>query len=103
MGQHQVRVIAPDVGGGFGSKINVYGEDFVAAAISRRLGLPVKWIEDRSEAFMTTIHGRDVICYLDLAATAEGKVLGVKMRLVADIGAYEIGCLPPPSPRWSRS
>ena len=90
MGQHQVRVIAPDVGGGFGSKINVYGEDFVAAAISRRLGLPVKWIEDRSEAFMTTIHGRDVICYLDLAATAEGKVLGVKMRLVADIGAYEM-------------
>ena len=90
MGQHQVRVIAPDVGGGFGSKINVYGEDFVAAAISRRLGLPVKWIEDRSEAFLTTIHGRDVICYLDLAATGEGKVLGVKMRLVADIGAYEM-------------
>ena len=90
MGQHQVRVIAPDVGGGFGSKINVYGEDFVAAAISRRLGLPVKWIEDRSEAFLTTIHGRDVICYLDLAASNEGKVLAVKMRLVADIGAYEM-------------
>ncbi len=90
MGQHQVRVIAPDVGGGFGSKINVYGEDFAAAAISRRLGLPVKWIEDRSEAFMTTIHGRDVICYLDLAATSEGKVTAVKMRLVADIGAYEM-------------
>ena len=90
MGQHQVRVIAPDVGGGFGSKINVYGEDFVAAAISRRLGLPVKWIEDRSEAFLTTIHGRDVICYLDLAASGEGKVLAVKMRLVADIGAYEM-------------
>ena len=90
LGQHQVRVIAPDVGGGFGSKINVYGEDFVAAAVARRIARPVKWIEDRSEAFMTTIHGRDVICYLDLAATGEGRVLGVRMRLVADIGAYEM-------------
>ena len=90
LGQHQVRVIAPDVGGGFGSKINVYGEDFAAAAVSRRLGRPVKWIEDRSEAFQTTIHGRDVICYLDLAADGEGKVLAVKMRLIADIGAYEM-------------
>jgi len=90
LGQHQVRVIAPDVGGGFGSKINVYGEDFAASAVSRRLGRPVKWIEDRSEAFQTTIHGRDVICYLDLAADGEGKVLAVKMRLIADIGAYEM-------------
>jgi carbon-monoxide dehydrogenase large subunit len=90
LGQHQVRVIAPDVGGGFGSKINVYGEDFAAASISRVLGKPVKWIEDRSEAFMTTTHGRDVIGYVDLAATNEGKVLGIKVRLIADIGAYEM-------------
>ena len=90
LGQHQVRVIAPDVGGGFGSKINVYGEDFVAAAVSRVLGKPVKWIEDRSEAFMTTIHGRDIIGYVDIAATSEGKVLGLKIRMIADIGAYEM-------------
>ena len=73
LGQHQVRVIAPDVGGGFGSKINVYGEDFAAAAVSRRLGRPVKWIEDRSEAFQTTIHGRDVICYLTSPPTAKAR------------------------------
>ena len=90
LGQHQVRVIAPDVGGGFGAKINVYGEDFAAAAVSRVLGKPVKWIEDRSEAFMTTIHGRDVIGYVAIAATSEGKVLGLKIRMIADIGAYEM-------------
>ena len=90
MGQQEVRVIAPDVGGAFGSKINVYGEDFVASAISRELQKPVKWIEDRSEAFMTTTHGRDVIGYIDIASTSEGKVLGLKLRLIADIGAYDM-------------
>ena len=67
LGQHQVRVIAPDVGGGFGSKINVYGEDFVAAAVSRVLGKPVKWIEPTApEAFMTTDRmSRDIIGYVD--------------------------------------
>jgi carbon-monoxide dehydrogenase large subunit len=90
MGQQEVRVIAPDVGGAFGSKINVYGEDFVAAAVSRVLGKPVKWIEDRSEAFMATTHGRDVIGYIDIASTSEGKVLGLKLRLIADIGAYDM-------------
>ena len=61
LGQDQVRAIAPEVGGGFGSKINIYGEEYVAAAVSKRLGVPVKWIEDRSEAFLATIHGRDII------------------------------------------
>lgn len=90
LGQHQVRVIAGDVGGAFGSKINVYGEDFVACLISRRLERPVKWIEDRSEAFMTTTHGRDIIGYIDLAAKRDGTLLGLKMRLIADLGAYEM-------------
>ncbi|MEP7306772.1 MAG: xanthine dehydrogenase family protein molybdopterin-binding subunit [Acidobacteriota bacterium] len=90
LGQDQVRAIAPEVGGGFGAKINVYGEDFVAAAVSKQLGMPVKWIEDRSEAFVATSHGRDIIGYVDLAATHEGKVLGIKLRLVADIGAYNL-------------
>ena len=90
LGQDQVRAIAPEVGGGFGAKINVYGEDFVAAAVSKQLGMPVKWIEDRSEAFVATSHGRDIIGYVDLAATREGKVLGIKLRLIADIGAYNL-------------
>jgi carbon-monoxide dehydrogenase large subunit len=88
LGQDQVRAIAPEVGGGFGAKINVYGEDFVAAAISKRLGIPVKWIEDRTEAFVATSHGRDVIGYVDLAAKRDGKLLGLKLRLIADVGAY---------------
>jgi len=88
LGQDQVRAIAPEVGGGFGAKINVYGEDFVAAAISKQLGIPIKWNEDRSEAFVATSHGRDIIGYVDLAAKRDGTVLGVKLRLIADVGAY---------------
>jgi carbon-monoxide dehydrogenase large subunit len=90
MGQDQVRAIAPEVGGGFGAKINIYAEEYVAAVVSRKLGIPVKWIEDRSEAFVATTHGRDLIAYVDLAATRSGKVLGLKMRIIADIGAYNM-------------
>ncbi len=90
MGQDQVRAIAPEVGGGFGAKINIYGEEYVVAGMSKRLGLPIKWVEDRSEAFLATIHGRDIIGYIDLAATRDGKVLGMKLRLIADIGAYNM-------------
>jgi carbon-monoxide dehydrogenase large subunit len=90
LGQDQVRAIAPEVGGGFGAKINIYGEEYVTAAISKRLGIPVKWIEDRSEAFVATTHGRDIIGYVDVAALRNGKVLGLKMRLIADIGAYNM-------------
>ncbi len=90
LGQDQVRAIAPEVGGGFGAKINIYGEEYVAAAISKRLGLPVKWVEDRSEAFLATTHGRDIIGYVDLAAKRDGTVLGLKLRLIADVGAYNM-------------
>jgi carbon-monoxide dehydrogenase large subunit len=90
LGQDQVRAIAPDVGGGFGAKINIYGEEYVAASLSKRLGLPIKWAEDRSEAFVATIHGRDIIGYVDLAARRDGRVLGLKLRLIADIGAYNM-------------
>jgi aerobic carbon-monoxide dehydrogenase large subunit len=90
MGQDQVRAIAPEVGGGFGAKINIYAEEYVAAAVAKKLGIAVKWIEDRSEAFVATIHGRDILCYIDLAAKRDGKVLGLKMRLIADIGAYNM-------------
>jgi carbon-monoxide dehydrogenase large subunit len=90
LGQDQVRAIAPEVGGGFGAKINIYGEEYVAAVLTKQLGLPVKWIEDRSEAFVATTHGRDIIGYIDIAANRDGKVLGLKMRLIADIGAYNM-------------
>jgi aerobic carbon-monoxide dehydrogenase large subunit len=90
LGQHQVRAIAPEVGGGFGAKINIYAEEYVASVISKQLGVPIKWIEDRSEAFVATTHGRDIIGYIDIAARRDGKVLGLKMRLIADIGAYNM-------------
>ncbi len=90
MGQDQVRAIAPEVGGGFGAKINIYGEEYVCSAISKALGIPVKWNEDRTEAFVATTHGRDIVAYVDLAAKRDGTVLGLKMRLIADIGAYNM-------------
>jgi len=90
MGQDQVRAIAPEVGGGFGAKINIYGEEYVVAGVSKKLGVPVKWAEDRSEAFLATIHGRGITGYIDIAAKKDGKVLGMKLRLIADIGAYNM-------------
>ena len=90
LGQDQVRAIAPEVGGGFGAKVDVYGEEYVAAALSKRLGVPLKWVEDRSEAFVATIHGRDILGYGDIAARRDGTVLGLKLRLIADIGAYNM-------------
>ena len=84
----KLRVVAPDVGGGFGSKLNVYAEEALALAIARRLGRPVKWTETRSEGYLSTIHGRDVWQEIELAATAEGKITAVRVRLVAAMGAY---------------
>jgi carbon-monoxide dehydrogenase large subunit len=84
----KVRVIAPEVGGGFGSKLNAYAEEFIALAVARKLGAPVKWIEERSEGYLATIHGRDVIQDMEVAATEEGKLLGVRVSLLADMGAY---------------
>jgi carbon-monoxide dehydrogenase large subunit len=90
LGESQVRAIAPEVGGGFGAKINIYPEEYVAAAVTKQLGVPVKWIEDRAEAFVATTHGRDIIGYLEMAAKQDGKVLGVRLNLIADIGAYNM-------------
>ena len=84
----KLRVIAPDVGGGFGSKLNVYAEEAICLAVARRLGRPVKWIEERTENYLATIHGRGVLQEMELAATAEGKVTAVRARLTADFGAY---------------
>src|SRR5262249_34384358 len=90
LGQDQVRAIAPEVGGGFGAKINIYAEEYVCSAITKALGIPVKWNEDRTEAFVATTHGRDIIGYVDIAAKRDGTVLGLKIRLIADIGAYNM-------------
>src|SRR5579859_1818798 len=86
--QHQVHVIVPEVGGGFGSKLNVYPEETVAAFASMKTGHPVKWIEDRSENLAVTIHGRDQVDYVEVAATKEGKVTGLKVHGISDMGAY---------------
>src|SRR5215204_3686834 len=86
--EQQLRVVAPDVGGGFGSKLNVYAEEAIALALTRRLGRPVKWVEDRSENYQATIHGRGQIQDIEMAATSEGKILGMRVKLLADMGAY---------------
>ncbi len=86
--QHQVRVIVPEVGGGFGCKLNIYPEEIVAAFASMKTGHPVKWVEDRSENMAVTIHGRDQTDYIEVAATRDGKVTGLKIYGISDMGAY---------------
>lgn len=86
--EHKLRVVAPDVGGGFGGKITPVPEEILCLLIARRLGKPVKWTETRSESLMTAHHGRDQIQYIDIAADREGNVKGLKVRLMADMGAY---------------
>jgi carbon-monoxide dehydrogenase large subunit len=86
--QNKLRIIAPDVGGGFGSKLNVYAEEALALALTRRTGRPVKWIEDRGENYVATIHGRGVLHDCTLAGTEDGTILGMKFVELADMGAY---------------
>ncbi|HXF97171.1 MAG TPA: molybdopterin cofactor-binding domain-containing protein [Gaiellaceae bacterium] len=84
----RIRVIAPDVGGGFGSKLNVYAEEALAVALARRLGRPVKWTEERSENYVATIHGRDVVHELTFAARRDGTITAVKSEALCAMGAY---------------
>ncbi|MCW4115317.1 xanthine dehydrogenase family protein molybdopterin-binding subunit [Aurantimonas sp. MSK8Z-1] len=86
--EHKLRVIAPDVGGGFGSKIYIYPEEIVCLWASRRTGVPVKWTSDRTEAFLTDAHGRDHVTEVELALDAEHKILGLKVDTIANLGAY---------------
>ena len=83
-----VRVIAPEVGGGFGSKLNVYPEEAVVAYLATQLRKPVKWIEKRSEGFTTTIHGRDQVDYVDMAVQNDGTITALRAKLLANMGAY---------------
>ena len=86
--EHKLRVIAPDVGGGFGGKITPTPEEVITLLVARRLGKPIKWTETRSESLMTAHHGRDQIQFIDVAADREGNVKGLRVRLLADMGAY---------------
>jgi len=87
----QVRVIAPEVGGGFGVKIGSYQEDFIVAALAHKLKRPVKWIETRSENFLATHHGRDQWADVEVAAEANGRIRGLKVSVIQDLGAYPKG------------
>jgi carbon-monoxide dehydrogenase large subunit len=84
----QVQVITPEVGGGFGSKLNVYAEEALVAHLAMKLGRPVKWMESRRENFQCAIHGRDQIDEVEIAAQKDGTLLGLRVRIVADLGAY---------------
>jgi carbon-monoxide dehydrogenase large subunit len=86
--EHKVRVVAPDVGGGFGSKIYLYAEDVVVTWASKQLNRPVKWTSDRSEAFLSDAHGRDHITVAELATDKDGKFLAMRVKTTANLGAY---------------
>ncbi len=86
--ENEIRVVAPDVGGGFGSKLNIYREEILALVLAKKLETPVKWVEDRSENYQATIHGRGQVQDIELAADSEGKILGLRVKLLDDMGAY---------------
>ncbi|MBB4263432.1 MULTISPECIES: xanthine dehydrogenase family protein molybdopterin-binding subunit [unclassified Bradyrhizobium] len=86
--EHKLRVIAPDVGGGFGSKIFIYPEEMVALWASKKVGRPVKWTGDRTEAFLTDAHGRDHVTHAEMAFDANNKITGFKVKTYANFGAY---------------
>jgi carbon-monoxide dehydrogenase large subunit len=86
--EQQVRVIAPTVGGGFGGKLDVYAEELLCVALSRKHKVPVRWNEERSENAQATIHGRAQHQHIELAADADGRLTAVRVRLLADMGGY---------------
>ena len=86
----RIRVIAPDVGGGFGGKTSLYSEEIVACAVSRDLGRPVKWVSDRTEDLMTTGHAFDEIVDAEIAVADDGEILALRADVIGDVGAYSI-------------
>jgi carbon-monoxide dehydrogenase large subunit len=88
LAENKVRVVAPEVGGGFGCKLNIYAEEVIAAVAAMRVGKPVKWVEERAESFLATTHGRDQVAYVEAAATKDGTILGLRMKLIGDLGAF---------------
>jgi aerobic carbon-monoxide dehydrogenase large subunit len=92
--ENKLRVIAPDVGGGFGSKIFIYNEETVCAWAAKKIKRPVKWTAERTESFLTDAHGRDHVTHAELALDSGGKILGFRVHTIANLGAY-------PSTFWS--
>ncbi len=86
--EHKTRVVTPEVGGGFGCKLNVYAEEALMGFVAMKIGKPVKWIESRRENYLCTIHGRGHVDYLELAAKKDGTITGMKLKLIQDLGAY---------------
>src|SRR5262252_4403858 len=86
--EHKVRVVAPDVGGGFGSKIYLYAEDVVVTWASKQINRPVKWTAERSESFLSDAHGRDHLTHAELALDKDGKFLAMRVQTTASMGAY---------------
>ena len=86
--EHKFRVVAPDVGGGFGSKIYPYAEDAVVAWASKKIERPVKWVAERSESFLSDCHGRDHVTHVELGVKNDGKINALKVETIANIGAY---------------
>ncbi|MHB2168267.1 xanthine dehydrogenase family protein molybdopterin-binding subunit [Alsobacter sp. R-9] len=86
--EHKLRVIAPDVGGGFGSKIFIYAEETVCVWAAKKVGRPVKWVAERTEAFLSDAHGRDHVTHAEMALDEKGKILGLRVKTQANLGAY---------------
>lgn len=86
--ENRVRVIAPEVGGGFGAKVNIYREEILVPYLAMQLGAPVKWTQGRREDFAATIHGRGQVQYIEAAAKRDGTVTAIKAKLFIDVGAY---------------
>ncbi len=92
--ENKLRVVAPDVGGGFGSKIYIYAEETVCVWAAKKVGRPVKWTAERSESFLVDAHGRDHVTHAELAVDAGGKITAMRVHTIANLGAY-------PSTFWS--
>jgi aerobic carbon-monoxide dehydrogenase large subunit len=90
LSEDHVRVVAPDVGGGFGQKLQVYGEELTACWASRKLGVPVKWIETRTENMAVAHQGRDQISHVRMGATKDGRITAWHVKILADLGAYNM-------------
>jgi carbon-monoxide dehydrogenase large subunit len=86
--ENRLRIVAPEVGGGFGSKLNLYAEEALCCHLARRLNAPVKWIESRRENAMSTIHGRDQVSYYEVAVKNDGRLVAIRSRTISDLGSY---------------
>jgi len=88
--EHKFRVVAPDVGGGFGSKINAYAEDVVVAWASKKIERPIKWVAERTESFLSDNHGRDHLTHVEVALKNDGKITAIRVETIANLGAYAL-------------